>query len=82
MVKEVIRTDSFLRKLKKLDKSILDRVEKLIIKILNNPEIGKPMRYDRKETRELYVPPFRLNYIFDKSRDILVFLDIYHKDEQ
>lgn len=82
MVKEVIRTDSFLRRLKKLDKSVLDRVEKLIIKILNEPEVGKPMRYDRKETRELYIAPFRLNYIFDKARDILIFLDIYHKDEQ
>lgn len=82
MVKEVIRTDSFLRRLKKLDKSVLNRVEKLLIKILNDPEIGKPMRYDRKETRELYIPPFRLNYIYDKSRDILIFLDIYHKDEQ
>ena len=82
MVKEIIRTDNFLRRLKKLDKSVLERVEKLIIKILNNPEIGKPMRYDRKETRELYISPFRLNYIFDKARDILIFLDVYHKDEQ
>ena len=82
MVKEVIRTDNFLRRLKKMDKSILIKVEKLIIKILNDPEIGKPMRFDRKETRELYVNPFRLNYIYDKTRDILIFLDVYHKDEQ
>lgn len=82
MVKEVIRTDGFLRRLKKLDKSVLIKIEKLIIKILNDPEVGKPMRFDRKETRELYVPPFRLNYIFDKARDILIFLDVYHKDEQ
>ena len=82
MVKEIIRADNFLRCLKKLDKSVLKRVEKLLIKIINNPEIGKPMRYDRKETRELYVVPFRLNYIFDKARDILIFLDIYHKDKQ
>ena len=82
MVKEVIRTDNFLRRLKKLDKSILDRVEKLVIKILNDHEIGKPIRYDRKETRELYLPPFRLNYIYDRAGDILIFLDVYHKDEQ
>jgi len=82
MVKEVIRTDNFLRRLKKIDKSVLIKVEKLVIKILNDPEVGKPMRFDRKETRELYAPPFRLNYIYDKSRDILIFLDIYHKDEQ
>ncbi len=82
MMKEVIRTDNFLRQLKKIDKSILYRVEKIVIKILNEPEIGKPMRFDRKGTREVYVPPFRLNYVYDKARDILIFLDIYHKDEQ
>ncbi len=82
MVQEVIRTDNFSRELNKIDKSFLDRVEKLIIKIINNPEIGKPMRYNRIGTREVYLPPFRLNYIYNKSRDILIFLDIYHKDEQ
>ena len=82
MVKEVIRTERFLRQLTKLDKSYLDRVEKLVTKIIQNPETGKPMRFDRKGTRELYLPPFRLCYIYDKSRDILLFLDIYHKDGQ
>ena len=82
MVKEVIRTDNFLRQLKKIDKSILDRVEKLVLKIINDPEIGQPMRYDLKGTRELYLPPFRLNYAYKKDKDILIFLDIYHKDEQ
>jgi len=82
MVKEIIRANNFLRQLKKIDKSMLDKIEKLVIKIINEPEIGKPMRYDRKGTREVYTPPFRLNYIYDKDRDILIFLDIYHKDKQ
>ncbi len=82
MAKEVIRTENFLKQLKKIDKSVLDRIEKLIIKIINNPEIGKPMRYDRKGTRELYLSSFRLSYAWDKEKDILYFLDIYHKDEQ
>ena len=82
MVKEVIRTENFLRQLKKSDKSILERVEKIVIKILNDPEIGKPMRYERKGTRELYVPPLRLNYAYDKEKDTVIFLDLYHKDEQ
>ena len=82
MAKEVIRTERFLKQLKKLDKSYLDRVEKLVIKIIQNPEIGKPMRFDRKGTREVYVNPFRLSYAYDRNRDILFFLDVYHKDEQ
>lgn len=51
MVKEVKRTDNFLNRLKKLDKSYLDKIEKAIIKIFQNPEIGKPMKFDRKGTR-------------------------------
>ena len=60
MPKEVIRTGIFISRLKKLDKSYLERAEKLIIKIMNNPEVGKPMRFDRKGTREVYLPPLRL----------------------
>ena len=82
MIKEIIRIENFLRQLKKIDKSVLDRVEKLVIKIIQNPEIGKPMRYNRKGTRELYLPPFRLNYAYNKEKEALYFLDIYHKDEQ
>ncbi|MDP1695823.1 MAG: type II toxin-antitoxin system RelE/ParE family toxin [archaeon] len=82
MVKEVIRTEAFIGRLKKLDKSYLDRIEKLVIKIINNPVVGKPMRFDRRGTREVYAPPFRLVYIYDKTKDILFFLDFYHKDGQ
>ncbi len=82
MVKEVIRSDNFLYQLKKLDKSIFGSIHKLIVKIMNNPEIGKPMRYDRKGTREVYAGSFRLSYAYDKEKDILYFLDVYHKDEQ
>ena len=82
MVKEVIRTENFLKQLKRIDKSLLDKVEKMVMKIFQDPEVGKPMRFDRKGTREVYIKPFRLSYIYDKTRDILLFLDIYHKDKQ
>ena len=82
MPKYVIRSSEFIRKLTNLDKSYLDRAEKLIIKIISSPEIGKPMMYDRKGTREVYLPPFRFSYAFDKSSDTLTFLEIYHKKKQ
>lgn len=82
MVKEVIRPEHFLRQLTKLDKSLLDRVEKIVVKIIAEPEIGKPMRFDKKGTRELYIGSFRISYIYNKNKDIIIFLDIYHKDEQ
>ena len=82
MVKEVIKSPKFVQQINKFDRSQLDRIKKLIIKIIQNPEIGKPMRFDRKGTREVYVNPFRLSYAYDRNRDILFFLDVYHKDEQ
>ncbi|MEK6895420.1 MAG: type II toxin-antitoxin system RelE/ParE family toxin [Nanoarchaeota archaeon] len=82
MVKEVEKTPNFIRQLNKLDKSFLDRIEKLIKKIIENPETGKPMRYDRKGTREIYMKPFRISYAYNKEKDILYLLDIYYKDQQ
>ncbi len=64
------------------DVSIKDRIGKLIFKMKDNPEIGKPMMHSRKGTRELYLPPFRLSYAYDKLNDVIVILDFYHKDEQ
>lgn len=66
----------------KLDKSLIDRVEKLVVKIIQYPELGKPMRFNRKGTREVYLGSFRLSYAYDRDNDLLYFLDIYHKDEQ
>ena len=64
------------------DKSLKERIKKQITKIIDNPEIGKPMMYNRKGTREVYVSPFRLSYIYVKEEDKVIFLDLYHKDEQ
>lgn len=82
MAKEVIRAPGFMRSLKHLSKDYLERVEKLIIKILQNPEIGKPMRFGRKGTREVYLSPFRLSYSYDEAEDVLYLLEVYHKKEQ
>ena len=59
-----------------------DKVKKQIEKILENPEIGKPMMYGRKGTREVYIAPFRLAYSYLPSENKIIFLEIYHKDEQ
>ena len=64
------------------DNSTRDRIEKQIVRIIQNPEIGKPMRYIRKGTREVHVSPYRLSYAYIKEEDKIIFLDLYHKDEQ
>lgn len=64
------------------NKSDKEKLLKQFSKIKNNPEIGKPMRYSRKGTKEVYVKPFRLSYIYLEKEDKIVFLSLYHKDEQ
>jgi mRNA-degrading endonuclease RelE of RelBE toxin-antitoxin system len=75
-----IRFEKEVRKIK--DTAQKERVKAQIMRIVHDPEIGKPMRWCRKKTREVYVPPYRLSYCYDKKNDTLVFLAFYHKDEQ
>lgn len=71
---------SFISKIK--NKADEERVKKQIKKIVENPEIGKPMRYGRKGTREVYLGAFRLSYVYLPEENKIIFLDLYHKDEQ
>ncbi len=64
------------------DNMFKEKVKKQIKKIIEHPEIGKPMRYGRKRTRELYVKPYRIAYAYSIRENKIIFLDIYHKDEQ
>ncbi|MFT4304900.1 MAG: type II toxin-antitoxin system RelE family toxin [Candidatus Woesearchaeota archaeon] len=71
---------SFKKELKKTDKQIRIKILKQIEKISQNPEIGKPMKYTRKGTRELYIQPYRLSYIYEDN--IIKIISLYHKDKQ
>ena len=78
---EVIFDLNFKKDFKKIkDKSIKEKIIKQVSKIKDNPEIGKPMRFDRKGTRELYISPWRLSYKFEEN--VVYILALYHKDEQ
>lgn len=58
------------------------KLKKQIQKIVDNPKSGKPMSYGRKGTRELYIKPFRLSYLYHEDKDTVVFADLYHKKKQ
>ena len=80
---EVEHKPNFLKKIHKIkDTSVREQVKNQIKKILENPEIGKPMKYARKGTRELYMGSFRLSHAYSEDENKIIFLDIYHKDEQ
>lgn len=83
MVENIEFTPQFEKIMYKLRNPVLDeKIKKLVRKIIGDPEIGKPMRYARKGTREVYVPPYRLSYAYIQEENKIIFLDIYHKDEQ
>lgn len=74
----VERSPQFLSILGKVrNKDDLEKIKKHIRKIIENPEIGKPMRFSRKGTREVYVGSFRLSYALLKDKQKLVFLEVY-----
>lgn len=75
-------TSHFQKAFSKVSPHLKERILKQLEKFDGNPEIGKPMRYARKGTREVYIGSFRLSYSYLKEENKLVFLDIYHKDEQ
>ena len=80
---EVENSPEFLRVISKIKNNDLrERIKKSIRKIIENPEIGKPMKHARKETREIYLGSFRLSYAYLKNENKLIFLNLYHKDEQ
>ncbi len=79
----VERTDRFVKIFAKIkDSAGKERALEQVRKNMSTPEIGKPMRFDRKGTREVYVPPFRLSYAHIPEEDKIIFLDLYHKDKQ
>jgi mRNA-degrading endonuclease RelE of RelBE toxin-antitoxin system len=73
----------FLKRIARIgDPVTKERVKRQIEKVVADPEIGKPMRYARKGTREVRITPYRLAYAYLRSEQRIIFLDLYHKDEQ
>lgn len=68
----VERTEEFRRDTSKVrDRLVQRRVEKMVHRILINPEVGKPLSHELKGLRSLRVPPFRLVYEVRGERVIL-----------
>ncbi|MGA3109389.1 MAG: type II toxin-antitoxin system RelE/ParE family toxin [Candidatus Bathyarchaeia archaeon] len=63
VIRNVIWTENFERELKRLkDSAVKERVKRQVEKILENPEAGKPLRFELKGERSLRIPPYRLIY--------------------
>ena len=67
----IIPSKEFIKNTKRLDNFNKEKIEKQIRKVLENPNIGKPLKYSRGE-RTLYIKPFRLIYAFCNNELILL----------
>ena len=65
-------TKEFSDDIKKIkDKKIQNRIKKIIQKIIDDPEIGKPLKYELKGLRSVKLPPFRIIYEYKDNTIIL-----------
>jgi len=72
----------FLKKISHIRDSLLkEKIKKQIEKVIDAPTNGKPMRYIRKNTREVNIPSFRLAYAYISQEEKIIFLEFYHKDK-
>jgi mRNA-degrading endonuclease RelE of RelBE toxin-antitoxin system len=69
--------DKAIRKIR--DAALKDNVKSQIVKIITAPEIGKPLRYNLKGERTLYVKPYRIIYSY--NNDLISFLVFEHRDD-
>ena len=76
--RNIVWTEKFERELKRLkDKAVKARVKKQIEKILENPEAGKPLRFELKGERSINIRPYRL--IYATQDDTLYLLRLEHR---
>ncbi len=71
MIIKITRSPTFIKQTKHLDDFLLKKLKAQITKILENQDVGKPLRYSRNE-RALYIKPFRLIYSIDGEELILL----------
>ena len=72
-IDEIVYTSKFEHDVKRIkDKSVKDRLEKNIRKIIENPEIGKPLSYVLNGERIVGIPPFGLIYAINENTLILL----------
>jgi len=79
-IKAIVYTRKFERDVRKLrDSNLKDRLGKQIMKVAENPEFGKPLRYGLKGEWTIRVDPYRLIYAVQGDR--LILLRFEHRKE-
>jgi len=69
----IFYTEEFKKDIEKIkDKEIKERLKKIIKKLRENPEVGKPLRYRLSGLRSIKVSSFRIIYRVEDDKIILL----------
>lgn len=80
VVSEIVWSDKFRKEVTKIkDNKIKEKLKKQIQNIVEDPELGKPLRYNLKGERTAYIKPYRLIYSYQGST--LYLLRFEHRKE-
>lgn len=77
MLRSRLFTEKFSSQYIKLDKVLKVRVDKAIEKILKNPELGKPLKYDLAGLRSERIGKFRI--IYEIKGEVIIFYTFEHR---
>ncbi len=69
-----------LKKLRKKNFLLFQRVQKKIVEIIENPNHYKSLRYDMKNIRRVHLDPFVLIFSVNESEKLVEFLEVEHHD--
>ncbi|MFZ1076184.1 MAG: type II toxin-antitoxin system RelE/ParE family toxin [Nitrosotalea sp.] len=78
VITQIIWSDKFKKEVTKIkDSKLKEKLQKQIQNIVESPELGKPLRYDLKGERTVYVKPYRLIYAYQGT--VLYLLRFEHR---
>ncbi|HDN68325.1 hypothetical protein B6V00_02615 [ANME-1 cluster archaeon ex4572_4] len=72
-------TNRFLKDTRQLKGAFKEELEKVVKKITENPEIGKPLRYSFRNCRSVRVRKFRI--IYKLNADKIIFITFEHREK-
>jgi mRNA-degrading endonuclease RelE of RelBE toxin-antitoxin system len=76
--RKITLSSTFSKQIKRLDDNLKVLLKKQILKIMHNPQVGKPLKYLRGE-RALYLKPFRIVYSYVENRNEIILLKFDHR---
>lgn len=80
VISQIVWSDKFKKEVSKIkDSKLKERLQNQIQKIAEYPELGKPLRYDLKGERTIYVKPYRLIYAYQGT--VLYLLRFEHRKQ-